>query len=200
MHLIGANQFIPGAAMGLAAAAALFGCVSCVCFAVSLIRRQIKLTHSIVLVELRSGKTQYVLFMSEVTAMLVAVIIALCGGNGFEREVLTGVNGYGMSEWQAALLLGCILVLLLSADLLLVVLLLAKSAVTDLGIYFALNFFGWYHVRDYIIDEAHSVVLIGTQKETFSAVKGVMFPLRVRKNDIPKLKFILNKNKNKFTI
>ena|GEM_PF-1008454 len=200
MNFISATQIIPYAAMAVILAASLLGGGFCVFFAVTLIRRQIRLTRSIILVELQSGKMLYLLFLAVAAAMTAMATIALCGGNFFEKQLLTDAAGYGMAGWQATIALVGILILSLSAGFLLCVLLLAKSAATDLGIYTALNFFGWYYVRDYVIDEGRSVVLIGTKKEAFSAIKGVMLPLHVKRNDIPKLKFILNKNKNKFTV
>ena len=198
MNRIGANLFLPYAAMSLILAASLLGGAVCVFFGVSLIRRQIRLTRSIILVELKSDKTLYLFFMAIVAALIVAAIFAFGGASG--KSILTDADGYGMAEWQAVLSLAFLLLLLLSVGFLLAALFVAKSAVTDLGVYAALTFFEWHRIRDYVIDESKGIVVIGTRKETFSTVKGITVPLKVKKNDITKLKFILNKNKNKFTI
>ncbi|MCX4314483.1 MAG: hypothetical protein OSJ83_11625, partial [Clostridia bacterium] len=57
----------------------------------------------------------------------------------------------------------------------------------------------WHHVRDYIIDEERGMLMLSADKNTFSTLRNLTTPFRVAKTDIQKLKFILNKNKNKFS-
>ena len=42
-------------------------------------------------------------------------------------------------------------------------------------------------------------MVLSGNKDTFKTLDGTTPPMRVAVNDIPKLKFILNKNKNKFS-
>ena len=195
MNLLGANLIIPYVALVIMAAVGFGAGIVCSISAVRLIRRQIKLNNSITLVELKSGKLHYLIFFVLVSVFIIVSALSLVGVHFLESEV----TAYGMEPWQAAVMLMFLLLLLLSVDFLLAVLFFAKSAVVDRGIYTELYYLDWYHVHDYIIDESTGIVIISTQKETFSTLKGTTLPLRIAKNDIPKIKFILNKNKNKFS-
>jgi hypothetical protein len=165
---------------------------------IKMIRRQIKLNNSITLVNLRSTKGHYVFFMSVIAVFIIAASVVLLGGYPLENELLSESFGFAAAEINTAFLF--LLLFLFSLLFLLTVLLLARSAVVDKGVYTALNYLDWHRVHDYIIDETKGVVILSSARETFYTIKGTTAPLKVKKEDIPKLKFILNRNKNKFSI
>jgi len=167
-------------------------------YAVWLIKRQVKLHHSIMLIELKSTKLHYLAFMMVVAALFVLLIWAFSGASPFERGQL--YEAFGFSYAQSSMVFAFLLFFLFVLEFLLAVLFFSKSAVVDKGIFTALQFLNWYHVHDYIIDESKAELVLTTNAETFLTVRGTTAPLRVKKNDIPKLKFILNKNKNKFSM
>lgn len=169
----------------------------CVVLICKLIKRQIKLFNSIVLVQLKSAKLHYLIFIAVVSMFIIFLLLSVSDASSYEFSTLERM--YSFNSSYASILLMFVLLLLVSIDVLLVMLFLSKSAVVDRGIYTALNYLDWYHVHDYIIDEGRGVVVLSAQKETFATLKGTTAPLKVMKNDIPKLKFILNKNKNKFS-
>lgn len=168
---------------------------SVVCF--RLIKRQIKLYNSIVLVNLRSTKLHYLVFVAITSLFLILLGLSMADSASLEYGVLESL--YGIPHGLAFFLMLCTAGVLLSVDIMLIALLFSRSAVVDRGIYTALNYIEWYHVHDYIIDENKCVVVLSSQKDTFATLSGTTAPLKVSKNDIPKLKFILNKNKNKFS-
>ena len=69
----------------------------------------------------------------------------------------------------------------------------------DKGVYTGFDVLDWHQVRDYIIDEERGILELSSDKATFSTLKHLTTPFRVKKTDVAKLKFILNKNKNKFS-
>ncbi len=169
----------------------------CVVLFVKLLRRQIKLFNSIVLVELKSAKLHYLVFIAIVSMFIIFAMLSMSDASSYEFSTLERMYFFDLT--LSFVLLFFFLLLLISIDALLVMLFLSKSAVVDRGIYMALSYLDWYDVHDYIIDENKGIVLLSAQKETFATLKGTTAPLKVLKNDIPKLKFILNKNKNKFS-
>jgi len=171
--------------------------IICLASVIRLVRRQIKLINSIMLVELKSGKWHYMVFFAFGFVAFLVTVFALVGI--FDSEFITLYKAFAMPAWQVQLILSFLLFLIVAVEFLFIVLYFAKSAVVDKGIYTALNYLDWYHVHDYIIDEHKGVVILSTSKDTFNTIRGTTTPLRVTKEDIPKLKFILNKNKNKFS-
>ncbi|MDR2202257.1 MAG: hypothetical protein LBP26_05805 [Clostridiales bacterium] len=171
--------------------------VACIVFGAGLIKRQIKLYNSITLVELKSTKAHYMLFAPPVAFLIIFTVFQMI--DPAASEVALNAERLGMRRWQTNLTLGFLLFLLVSVEFLLVVLLQSKGGVVDRGIYTSILYLDWYHVHDYIIDEERCVVILTSQKDTFATLRGTTPPLRVSKNDVDKLKFILNKNKNKFS-
>ena len=169
----------------------------CIAYAVKLIKRQIKLSNSITLVELKSTKIHYWIFALCAAFFFVYVLFQMTDPNG--PELLLLQKYFSMPRWQALLMLGFLAFMLICALFLLVVLIRCRGGVVDKGVYTAVRYLEWYHVHDYIIDEEKCVVILSADKDTFKTLKGTTPPLKVAKNDIPKLKFILNKNKNKFS-
>lgn len=181
----------------LVGAVCLVVSVALVLSAVSQIRRQVKLYNSITLVELKSFKWHYLIIMGVVGFFIFYDITQMADPQAPEATLmLTQLN---MQRWQTNIMLGAILGLLLCVEFFFAVLIRSKSAVVDKGIYSGMRYLDWYHVHDYIIDESRGNVILSSDKHTFSSLRGTTPPLKVARNDIPKLKFILNKNKNKFS-
>lgn len=164
---------------------------------VVLIKRQIKICNSISLVELKSAKIHYFIFLFFIGFFIIYTVFQMVDASSPEIALLN--QRLNLARWQANLALSFLLLLLVSAETLFVLLVRAKSAVVDRGIYTSLKYLEWYDVHDYIIDEEKGVVVLSSDKDTFSTIRKTTPPLKVAKNDIPKLKFILNKNKNKFS-
>ena len=161
------------------------------------IRRQVKLYNSITLVELKSFKWHYFVFIFVAAFFVFYVITQMADYAAPEVNVMS--ENLNMQRWQVNLTLAFMLYLLLAVEFLLIVLARSKSAVVDKGIYSGMRYLDWYHVHDYIIDEERGHVILSSDKYTFFTLRGTTPPLKVAKNDIQKLKFILNKNKNKFS-
>lgn len=166
--------------------------------AIKQIKRQVKLYNSITLVELKNFKWHYLVFIGVLAFFIFYNITQMADSQGPEAVLMR--NTLAMKRWHTNIMLGAVLWLLVSAEFFLVVLMRSKSAVVDRGVYSGMRYLDWYHVHDYIIDEERGHVILSSDKYTFFTLRGTTPPLKVAKNDIPKLKFILNKNKNKFSI
>ncbi len=162
------------------------------------IRRQIKLYNSITLVELKNFKWHYLVFAGITAFFIFYDITQMADPQGPEAVLMS--EAMGMKRWQTNVMLGAPLGLLLCVEFFLIVLMKSRSAVVDRGIYSGMRYLDWYHVHDYIIDEERGHVILSSDRYTFFTLRGTTPPLKVAKNDIPKLKFILNKNKNKFSL
>lgn len=168
-----------------------------IAFSVRQIVRQVKLYNSITLVELRSFKWHYYVFIGIIAFLIFFDITQMADPQA--PELMRLDRTFNMERWQSNIVLGALLGLMVCVEFFLVVLARSRSAVVDKGVYSGIGFTDWYHVHDYIIDEAKGKVILSSDKGTFSTLRGTTPPLKVAKNDIPKLKFILNKNKNKFS-
>lgn len=179
---------------------------ACVCAVVSallvtvtvrLVRRQIKLYHSITLVELKSGKLHYWAIIVLLLFLEFFCFTQIFDPAGPETELTQRL--FGMKPWQFNMTLSFVIVLLSCVIVFLTAIALSKCAVVDGGIFTVFSVLDWYHVHDYLIDEDKGVVVLSGNKYTFQTLMSTTPPLKVAKNDIAKLKFILNKNKNKFS-
>ncbi|MCI8458713.1 MAG: hypothetical protein HFE46_03480 [Clostridia bacterium] len=181
--------------------------VGAVCLAVSAvlviaavrqIMRQVKLYNSITLVELKNFKWHYYVFICVIAFFIFYAITQMADPEAPEIALMH--EKLHMARWQTNMVLGALVGCMVCVEFLLVVLARSRSAVVDRGVYSGMRYFDWYHVHDYIIDEEHGQVILSSDKYTFFTLLGTTPPLKVAKNDIPKLKFILNKNKNKFSL
>ncbi len=161
------------------------------------IKKQIKLYNSITLVELKHFKLHYYGFGFVVAFLIFYTVTQMADVRSPEFVLLQ--EAFAMKRWQCNTTLSFVLLLLSSLEFVLVVLARSRSAVVDKGVYCGLKYLDWYYVHDYIIDEARGIVVLSSDPYTFFTLSGTTPPLHVAKNDIPKLKFILNKNKNKFS-
>lgn len=162
-----------------------------------LLKRQIRLYRSIRLVELKSSKIKYWVFAAAAVLAEFYLITQIFDPAAPEAVLLQG--GFGLTEWQYNLALSSVAVMIAVLIFYLLILAFSKSAVVDRGVYCGSRFLDWYHVHDYLIDESKGVVVLSANKYTFQTLMATTPPMKVAKNDIPKLKFILSKNKNKFS-
>ncbi len=161
-----------------------------------LIARQLKLYHSINLVELRSNKTVYWIF-SGVVGVAIIYLVMQMSTDGTTARIFYALFGASRPLTNVALMFA--LILMIVTEVYLVALGLSRNAVVDKGIYTDIALLDYHLVHDYIIDEKRGILVLSADKDTFSTLKNLTVPFRVKKSDIPKLKFILNKNKNKFS-
>ena len=158
---------------------------------VRLISRQVRLKRSINLVELKTRKIVHWLFAVLVGFMIFYVIMQMTDA---EAPAMFGV---GRLYTNIALMF--VLVVMTAVEVFVVSLALCRNAVVDKGVYTNFDMLHWHQVHDYIIDEERGILVLSADKNTFSTLKHLTTPFRVKKNDVQKLKFILNKNKNKFS-
>lgn len=162
-----------------------------------MVKRQIKLYYSITLVSLNAPKIQYYILAVPIAFMLFYVIVMMSDGSS---PISIAMNQtFGVSAWQTNIMLGLIIPVLIFTLLFVLVLAVSRNAVVDKGVYTNFDRIDWHCIYDYIIDEEKCVLILSTSRGTFSTLHGTTPPFKVAKNDIPKLKFILNKNKNKFS-
>lgn len=162
-----------------------------------MIMRQVKLKRSINLVELNTNKIVYWVFAGLIGVLIFYLIAQMANSDGFGDASLSHILGVGTVKTNIALMF--VLILLMSAEVLIVTLGLSRNAVVDKGVYTNYGMMDWHRVRDYVIDEERGLLVLTSDRRTFSTLNGLTPPFRVKKSDIQKLKFILNKNKNKFS-
>lgn len=164
---------------------------------VKLILRQIKLYHSISLVELKTRKIAYWIFAALLGVLIFYAVMQMADG---ESPVVREFNAYfGVSRLQTNIALMFVLIVMSAAEAFIVTLGISKNAVVDRGVYTNFDILVWHQVRDYIIDEGRGVLVLSSDKNTFGTLRRITPPFRVAQADVQKLKFILNKNKNKFS-
>lgn len=164
---------------------------------VTLILRQIKLAHSITLVELKTRKVIYWVFSVIIGFLIFYVIMQMA--DPAAPTVTEFRRLFGVGRLYANIALMFVLIVTICAEAFIIMLGISKNAVVDKGIYTNFDMLDWHQVRDYIIDENRGVLMLSSDKKTFSTLRNLTTPFRVAKSDVQKLKFILNKNKNKFS-
>ena len=164
---------------------------------VTLILRQIKLYHSITLVELKTRKIIYWIFAVIIGFLIFYVIMQMADPEAPSVEDFKRLFGVGRLHTNIALMF--VLIVLIAAEAFVIMLGISKNAVVDKGIYTNFDMLDWHQVRDYIIDEDRGVLVLSSNKTTFSTLRNLTAPFKVAKTDVQKLNFILNKNKNKFS-
>ncbi|MDE7395839.1 MAG: hypothetical protein K2M95_06950, partial [Clostridiales bacterium] len=149
--LVGAVCIVAGAAL--------------VTVAVRQIKKQIKLYNSITLVELKNYKWHYYAFAFVAAFLVFYTITQMADPEAPEFTLLA--ETLKMKRWQCNVTLGFVLGFLLCVIFLLITLTRSKSAVVDRGVYSGLRYLDWYHVYDYIIDEANGTVILSSDPYTF---------------------------------
>ncbi len=164
---------------------------------VRLVMRQIKLYHSINLVELKTGKLVYWVFAALIGALIFFTVMSMINPEAHGITDMCELFGVSHAKVNVALMFG--LIVMFAAETFVVVLAISRTAVVDKGVYTNFGMLDWHQVRDYIIDEERCVLVLSSDKNTFSTLNSLTTPFRIKREDIQKLKFILNKNKNKFS-
>ncbi len=164
---------------------------------VRLVMRQIKLYHSINLVELRTSKLAYWVFAALIGALIFFTVMSMFNPDAPGTVAMCEMFDVPHAKVNVALMFG--LIVMFAAETFVVVLAVSRTAVVDKGVYTNFGMLDWHQVRDYIIDEERCVLVLSSDKNTFSTLNSLTTPFRVKREDIQKLKFILNKNKNKFS-
>lgn len=164
---------------------------------VKLILRQIKLYHSIMLVELKTRKLFYWVFAAIIGFLIFYTVMQMADTDApcvheFDRV-------FGVGRLHTNIVMMFVLIVMIAAEAFIVTLGISKNAVVDKGIYTNFDMLDWHQVRDYIIDEKRGVLVLSSDKRTFATLRDVTTPFKVAKTDVQKLTFILNKNKNKFS-
>lgn len=164
---------------------------------VRLIMRQVKLNRSINLVKLKTRKIMYYIAAVVIGFMIFYTIMQMADAQA--PSVIAFAELFGVGRLQTNIALTFVLIVMTAAEAFTVMLAVSKNAVVDKGIYTNFDMLDWHQVRDYIIDEERGILVLSSDKNTFATLRHVTTPFRVSKSDIQKLKFILNKNKNKFS-
>lgn len=177
--------------------------IACGCSAVlieksvKLIIRQIKLYHSITLVELKTRKIFYWVFAVIIGFLIFYTVMQMADPAAPSVTEFNKIFGVGRLHTNIALMFA--LIVLIASEAFIITLGVSKNAVVDKGVYTNFDMLDWHQVRDYIIDEEQGILVLSSDKNTFSTLWRLTTPFKVAKSDVQKLKFILNKNKNKFS-
>ncbi len=163
---------------------------------VKLIMRQIKLSHSITLVELKTNKIMYWICSVVIGFLIFYVIMQMADESA--PTVVDFAELFGVERLYTNIALMFVLIMLIATETFIIMLGVGKNAVVDKGVYTNFDMLEWHQVRDYIIDEDRGILVLSSDKNTFSTLRHLTTPFKVAAADIQKLKFILNKNKNKF--
>lgn len=162
-----------------------------------LIMRQIKLYRSINLVELKTNKIVYWVFAGVVGFMIFYLIMQMADAQA--PSVVAFEEMFGVSRLHVNIAFMFALIVMIAAETFIITLAVSRNAVVDKGVYTGFGMLDWHQVRDYIIDEERGILVLSSDRNTFSTLEHLTTPFRVRKDEVQKLKFILNKNKNKFS-
>ncbi len=176
------------------AAAAAIG-VS-VCFAYRILKQQHKLYNSIQLVILKTNRVQYWVAAGILGALAVACFTMLLAKADAVYDFCT--QGYGLSVGAVNLIMIMLTLMLLVLSGLTVVFSFAKSAIVDRGIQTPNRFVSWHKLYYYHIDEERARLIFSVSKKGPYTLLGTIGAFSFAAGDIEKIKFILNKNKNKF--
>ncbi|MBQ4049603.1 MAG: hypothetical protein IJD07_03010 [Clostridia bacterium] len=182
--------------MGVSIGVSVFATVSLAFAIIARLHEQKQLYKSIQLLQLKSFKLHYIVFMV-ITFALVLYLI----GQTLDRaspEYRFFAKNLGFSRGEFIIVSIFVEVFLLVASTYFSVLAFAKSAVVDKGLYLGSGFVEWNEIYDYVVNEKSSRVIFTLSRESFSTMRGTTPPYKVLPEDMSKLVFILNKNKNRF--
>lgn len=165
---------------------------------VLLIKRQLKLNRSINLVKLSTRKLVYWIFAGVLAFFLFYLIMQMSDARSPVTTAFAEI--FGVDRAHTNIALSFVLVVMVAAEAFILMLCVCRNAVVDKGVYTSFEMLDWHQVHDYIIDEERGILVLSSDKRTFYTLKNITTPFKVSKADIEKLKFILGKNKNKFSI
>jgi len=144
---------------------------------------------------MKQNKLTAYISLAVVAFIIVFAVSQIFDGDG--PEIINLRYRYSLNRAFAIVLLSAITFLGISIALVAGTGIINSSAVMDKGLTNAGRFYDWYNLYDYLVDKNNRLT-VSTEKLTFLTLKGTLPPAKVREEDIPKLEFILNKNKNKF--
>ena len=171
----------------ITAAASVAATAAIVYQVVKLVMRQIKLYHSITLVELRTNKIAYWIFAGVIGFLMFYLIMQMADGES--PGVVAFATLFGADMLHADIAFAFALLVMTASEALVIGLALSRNAIVDKGVYTNFAVLDWHQVR----------VVLSSDKDTFSTLRRLTSPFKVKKQDVEKIKFILNKNKNKFS-
>lgn len=161
------------------------------------IRHQRRLKYSITIISLKTNKFFYWLldiFLVLVFVMLVYIFIKP------QNSILTKelYSQWNLKTGEIRIVLSLLMVINLSCLAISAILTYAKSAVVNDGIYTAIYFLDWNHLYDFYFEKKGNKVIVSNNRNGALTLSGTSTPLKFDSADREKLKFLLNKNKNKF--
>jgi len=175
-------------------AAAFLAVTARYCF--KAVRAQTKLYNSIQLVVLKNARLRYLAAAALSAALFIlCILFAALPGTGARAYL---IRLYAMSDAAVTAVFVCLSLVWFSVAAPLFIMCFSRSAIVDRGIYVAGRFVDWHRLYYYYVDEDKHSFILSTNKKGPYALKGVFGPCRFDRIDEEKVKFILNKNRNKF--
>ncbi|HEY8443745.1 MAG TPA: DUF5673 domain-containing protein [Clostridia bacterium] len=164
------------------------------------IRHQRRLKYSITIIPLKTNKFFYWLLdilLALLFCGLVYLFINPSDQNVYPltKELFTVWN---LNTAEVRIVLALLMVINLTVLAVSAVLTYAKSAVVNDGIYTAIYFLDWNHLYDFYFEKKGNKVIVSNNRNGALTLSGTSSPLKFNPADREKLKFLLNKNKNKF--
>jgi len=160
------------------------------------LREQKKLHSSIQLVQLKTFRLHCIVFAIAGGLFLLFLVGQTLDSASPERRFLIGM--FGLKKAEFIIMSVAIEVFLFAFTFFYAICTFSKCAVVDKGVYTCYGFVGWSDIYDYIVNENNGRVIFTVNKESFSSMRGTTQPYKVQPEEISKIVFILNKNKNKF--
>ena len=165
-------------------------------FGYRIIRQQHKLYNSIQLVVLKTNRVQYLVAAGLSAALAILCFILLL--TKAESVYSFCLGKYNLSAAFVNLILIMLTVMLIVLSGLTVIMFFARCAIVDRGIQTPNRFVGWHKLYYYLIDSEENRFIFSTNKKGPYTLMDTVGAFSFSEGDIEKIKFILNKNKNKF--
>jgi hypothetical protein len=191
------SQHMPDILIGILSGACLIVLAGAAFVLGITIRHQRRLKYSITIIPLRTNKFFYWL-LDVLLVLLFGGLMYLFikpMGNGLTKELYSVWN---LNTGEVRIVLSLLMVIDLICLAVAAVLTYAKSAVVNDGIYTAIYFLDWNHLYDFYFEKKGNKVIVSNNRNGALTLSGTSSPLRFNPADREKLKFLLNKNKNKF--
>jgi len=166
-------------------------------YIVRTVKQQIKLHYSIQLVILKTRRLHFLIAAACFLAGAVLCLVYLISGGGNAVYEFCQTY-YSMSGLAVTLTLSALLVALTALAGLNGVMFFGRCAVVDRGIQTTDRFIGWHKLYYYLVDEEKNNVLFSLSKKGPYTLLQTIGAYSFAAADAEKIKFILNKNKNKF--
>ena len=125
-----------------------------------------KLYHSITLVELKTRKIFYWVFAVIIGFLIFYTVMQMADPAAPSVTEFNKIFGVGRLHTNIALMFA--LIVLIASEAFIITLGVSKNAVVDKGVYTNFDMLDWHQVRDYIIDEERGILVLSSDKATFS--------------------------------